>query len=116
MANLFRRGRHHARNNGNRSNFGASHWYAQWLGVAGTGCDCYFYFEPGVTRVANHCDRTSLGLILLLCRPNGAAPHQSTRAPPHRGDLAVFAELPSGVIEILKRMKGQSLFDLAPPP
>src|SRR5947208_11865868 len=46
-----------------------------------------FLFWPGVTRVANHCDRTSLGLVLLLCRPNGAAPHQSRRAPPHRGDL-----------------------------
>jgi hypothetical protein len=39
------------------------------------------------SRATNHYDSASSCFVPLLCRPNGATPHQSTRAPRHRRDL-----------------------------
>src|SRR2546429_133444 len=78
----------------------SSVWLAR-LAIRGTRS------RPGATLVANCRDRASLGLVLLLCRPNGATPHQSTRASPHRGDLNQFyltaAALLSGAALLLLR-------------
>src|SRR5437660_12729773 len=38
-------------------------------------------------RATNRDNSASSCFVLLLCRPNGATPHQSTRAPRHRRDL-----------------------------
>ena len=46
------------------------------------------------SRATNHDDSASSCFVPLLCRPNGATPHQSTRAPRHRGGLNSFILLP----------------------
>ena len=61
----------------------SSVWLAR-LAIRGTRS------RPGAIRATNHDSSASSCFAPLLCRPNGATPHQSTRASPHRGDLDQF--------------------------
>src|SRR5439155_9378929 len=61
----------------------SSVWLAR-LAIRGTRS------RPGAIRATNHDSSASSCFAPLLCRPNGATLHQSTRASPHRGDLNQF--------------------------